>query len=58
MTQPSRGMTVVDQLNVVPRGLGDTGGWRPAVASGDTNVTVCWEIDVARFKERLFRALA
>jgi hypothetical protein len=22
------------------------------------NVTVCWEIDVPRFKERLFRALA
>jgi len=54
----TRGMTVVDQLDVVPRGLGDTGGWRRAAASGDSNVTVCWEINAARFKERLFRALA
>jgi purine nucleosidase len=53
----TRGMTVVDQLNVVPRGLGDTGGWRPEAATADPNVTVCWEIDVARFKDRLFRAL-
>ncbi len=52
----TRGMTVVDQLDVVPRGLGDSAGWRPE----DTvsKVTVCWEIDVARFKDRLFRALA
>ena len=54
----TRGMTVVDQLDAVPRGLGDTGGWRPEAATSDPNVTVCWEIDVVRFKERLFRALA
>ena len=53
----TRGMTVVDQLDVVPRGLGDTGGWRPEAATSEPTVTVCWEIDVARFKERLFRAL-
>jgi hypothetical protein len=51
-------MTVVDQLDVVRGGLADTGGWRPEAATAEPNVTVCWEIDVARFKERLFRALA
>jgi purine nucleosidase len=54
----TRGMTVVDQLSVVPRGLADTAGWRPEAAASDPKTTVCWEIDVARFKERLFRALA
>ncbi|HSD65775.1 MAG TPA: nucleoside hydrolase, partial [Vicinamibacteria bacterium] len=54
----TRGMTVVDQLDVVRRGLAEEAGWRPGVASREPNVTVCWEIDVPRFKERLFRALA
>jgi len=54
----TRGMTVVDQLDVVRRGLADAGGWRPEAASEEPSVTVCWEIDVPRFKERLFRALS
>jgi len=54
----TRGMTVVDQLDAVPRGLGDTAGWPTEATGGDPHVSVCWEIDVARFKERLFRALA
>ena len=54
----TRGMTVVDELDVVRRGLADAAGWRPGAASEAPNVTVCWEIDVPRFKERLFRALA
>jgi purine nucleosidase len=54
----TRGMTVVDQLDVVRRGLADTDGWRPGASSEPPNVTVCWEIDAPRFKERLFRALA
>jgi purine nucleosidase len=53
----TRGMTVVDQLDVVRRGLATLAGWPPAAASREPNVTVCWEIDVARFKARLFRAL-
>ena len=53
----TRGMTVVDQLDAVPRGLGDTAGWSTGATTTDPPVTVCWEIDVARFKERLFRAL-
>ena len=54
----TRGMTVVDQLDAVPRGLGDTSGWPTEATGNDPHVTVCWEIDVARFKERLFAALA
>jgi purine nucleosidase len=54
----TRGMTVVDELDAVSRGLGDTAGWRAEAATADPHVTVCWEIDVARFKERLFQALS
>lgn len=54
----TRGMTVVDQLDVVPRRLGDAAGWPPRAAAGEAKVTVCWEIDVVRFKQRLFRSLA
>jgi len=54
----TRGMTVVDSLDVVPRQLGDPAGWPNAAVSGPPNVTVVWQIDVSRFKERLFRALA
>jgi len=54
----TRGMTVVAQLDVVRRRLAEGAGWPPGVASREPNVTVCWEIDVPRFKERLFPALA
>jgi purine nucleosidase len=48
----TRGMTVVDQLQVVARGL--AGG---APGPRDPNAAVCWEIDVPRFKELLFGSL-
>ncbi len=51
-------MTVVDSLDVVPRTLGDATGWPAAAISGPPNATIVWQIDIARFKERLFRALA
>jgi purine nucleosidase len=54
----TRGMTVVDQLDVLRGGLADTEGWPPGVATREPNATVCWEINVPRFKQRLFRALA
>jgi purine nucleosidase len=50
----TRGMTVVDQLDVVSRGLAEEAGF----PSREPNITVCWEVDVSRFKERLFAALA
>ena len=54
----TRGMTVVDSLDVVPRRLGDPAGWPEAAVSGPPNAKVVWAIDIARFKERLFRAVA
>ena len=53
----TRGMTVVDQLDVMRRGLESTAGWEWRRAGSEPNVTVCWEIDVKRFKEMLFRSL-
>jgi purine nucleosidase len=52
----TRGQTVVDQLGVVKRGLDSTTGWE-WTRGREPNVTVCWQIDVARFKERVFRSL-
>jgi purine nucleosidase len=52
----TRGMTVVDRLNVVddPR---NRGAWN-SFAGRPKNVSVCWEIDVPLWKEMLFRSLA
>jgi purine nucleosidase len=52
----TRGQTVVDPLDVVKRGLESTTGWE-WTRGREPNVTVVWEIDVARFKERVFRSL-
>jgi purine nucleosidase len=54
----TRGMTVVDALDVVPRKLGDPAGWPEAAVAGGAKAEVVWQIDVARFKRRLFSALA
>jgi inosine-uridine nucleoside N-ribohydrolase len=54
----TRGMTVVDALDVVPRRLGDATGWAEEAIGGTNRASVVWAIDVRRFKERLFRALA
>ncbi len=50
----TRGMTVVDQLGV----SGDSRNgrlWKPVIER--SNVTVCWEINVPRWKEMLYDAL-
>jgi purine nucleosidase len=52
----TRGQTVVDELGVVRRGVASAMGWEWR-GDREPNVTVCWAIDVARFKERVFRAL-
>jgi purine nucleosidase len=51
----TRGMTVVDQLDVARRGVPRRPGGPPA--SREPNVTVCWEIDVPSFRA-FFEALA
>jgi purine nucleosidase len=53
----TRGMTVVDQLDVVSRSLGHGAGWPADVGTRKPHVSVCWEIDVPRFKAMLFAAL-
>ena len=53
----TRGMTVVDQLDVVRRGLADLAGWPREAAAREPHVTICWELDVARFKAMLFSTL-
>jgi purine nucleosidase len=54
----TRGMTLVDQLDVVRRGLADLAGWPAGSANREPHVTACWEIDVKRFKEMVFAAVS
>jgi purine nucleosidase len=54
----TRGMTVVDQLDVVRGGLAKHSGFPTALATRPPNVTVCWEIDCDRWKRLLLRSLA
>lgn len=53
----TRGMTVVDQLNVAddPRNR-DT--WAETIARQPNRVHVCWTLDVPRWKQLLFSSLA
>jgi purine nucleosidase len=53
----TRGMTVVDRFDLVRRGLASPTGWPPESATREPHVTVCWEVDVARFKRMVFAAL-
>ena len=53
----TRGMTVVDALDVVQRGFANLTGWPAETAGRQPHVTICWELDVARFKQMLFEAL-
>ena len=51
----TRGMTVVDQLGVstAETETDSVAMWRPLTAKGEPHITVCWEIDVQRWKELL-----
>lgn len=51
----TRGMTVVDALDVTPD-LRNRETWQP-LSTGEPNVSVCWEIDVPRWKEALYSVL-
>jgi purine nucleosidase len=52
----TRGMTVVDQLDVTKFGGPNVALWK-STEQGDPQVTVCWQIDVGRWKELLYRLL-
>jgi len=51
----TRGMTVVDRLGVAADER-NRGVWRGLLGS-EPNVTVCWEIDIPRWKELLYASL-
>lgn len=53
----TRGMTVVDALNVTKHTTGNVAMWSPHRAKGDPHITVCWEIDIPRWKDLLFDLL-
>ena len=53
----TRGMTVVDQLNVAASGGEHVSMWEPLVGKGKPNATVCWSIDAARWKTLLRTSL-
>ncbi|MCA9985792.1 MAG: nucleoside hydrolase [Anaerolineales bacterium] len=51
----TRGMTVVDQLNVAVHDTDNVSMWKPVNEDGSPHITVCWEINVAQWKEMLER---
>jgi purine nucleosidase len=53
----TRGMTVVDQCNVTNYDTANVAMWQPLVKKGEPNVTVCWEIDSARWKQLLYQTM-
>lgn len=53
----TRGMTVVDARNVAPYDTANVAMWQPLVARGAPHITVCWEIDIARWKALLYQCL-
>ncbi len=52
----TRGMTVVDRLGVASDARNRV-VWQPLLERGQ-NTTVCWEIDIGRWKELLYRSLS
>ncbi len=53
----TRGMTVVDERNVTTTDANYNTIWRHLTRVGSPNATVCWEIDVRRWKELLYKSL-
>lgn len=54
-SQLTRGMTVVDRLNVAGNARNRT-AWAPRLAAGN-RIKIIWAIDKARWKQRLYAAL-
>jgi purine nucleosidase len=53
----TRGMTVVDERNIVAEDKESVHMWQPLFQRGEPNVTVCWEIDNRRWKELLYSTM-
>jgi purine nucleosidase len=54
----TRGMTVVDEREVTTTDASHNAIWRHLTRIDSPNATVCWEIDVRRWKELLYKLLA
>ncbi|MBL8145890.1 MAG: nucleoside hydrolase, partial [Anaerolineae bacterium] len=50
----TRGMTVVDELNVTNYDTANVEMWQPLVKKGEPHITVCWTIDAKRWKALLY----
>jgi purine nucleosidase len=53
----TRGMTVVDERNIVAEDKESLHMWQPLFQRGEPNAAVCWEIDVRRWKELLYSTM-
>ncbi|MBZ0310655.1 MAG: nucleoside hydrolase [Anaerolineae bacterium] len=53
----TRGMTVVDQLNVTQKEDHPVQAWQPHRAKGEPHITVCWELDNQRWKDLLYSTM-
>ena len=53
----TRGMTVVDELNVTIHDTANVEMWKPITADKSPHITVCWEIDVPGWKALLERCV-
>lgn len=53
----TRGMTVVDELGVTSSDDANVDMWKAFRDDGEPHITVCWEIDVARWKELLEKSV-
>jgi purine nucleosidase len=49
----TRGMTVVDEIGVTGHDSTSVEMWRPLTSQGEPHITVCWELDVSRWKQLL-----
>jgi len=53
----TRGMTVVDELNVTQHETANVAVWASHRAKGAPHITVCWELDAKRWKDLLYALL-
>lgn len=53
----TRGMTIVDQRGVTNYDTANVAVWQPLVRKGAPHISVCWEIDVKRWKELLYKTM-
>jgi purine nucleosidase len=53
----TRGMTVVDELHIAGHQTANVAMWEPQRNQGAPNITICWEIDIPRWKALLEKSV-